>query len=202
MLLQRHDSEIGNLALVLVEQRGIEIADPIDGQAETRGLPGIVGYLKFTARDAKDRAYPRRRVDDAGDVTEPSRLRRDVMNGVEGRRRVFDALGIVQHLAGCEIVDPAGGPAIFRTRLKRRLLAAIERKGTAGIECTGLGLDVDDAGSAQPVLRRQRAGDQRHRISEPGLQYLAKDIDSLGQDDAVQAELQIGVVAADMDLPE
>ena len=39
-------------------------------------------------------------------------------------------------------------------------------------------------------------------MCEPGLQHLPKDVDSLGQDDAVQAELQIGVIAADMDLPE
>ena len=71
-----------------------------------------------------------------------------------------------------------------------------------GVECPGLGLDVDNAGGAQAVLRRQRAGDQRHGIGEPRLQRLAEDIDPLRQLNPVEAVLQIGVIAADVDLPE
>jgi hypothetical protein len=71
-----------------------------------------------------------------------------------------------------------------------------------GFDPPGLGLDVDDAGGAEAVLRRQRAGDQRDRIGQPGLQRLAEDIDSLGQLHAVDAELQVRVVAAHVELPE
>jgi hypothetical protein len=50
--------------------------------------------------------------------------------------------------------------AIFRARLKGRLLSAVEREIAARIEHAGLGLDIDDAGGAQTLLRRQGAGDQ------------------------------------------
>ncbi len=124
------------------------------------------------------------------------------MDRVAGRRRVLDPQGILQVFAGRVIIDLADAAAPFRTRVDRRLRAAIHRHRTARIERPGLGLDVDDPGGAQPVLRRQCAGDQRHRIGEPGLQRLAEDIDPLGQLNSVDAELQIGVVAADMKLAE
>jgi hypothetical protein len=40
------------------------------------------------------------------------------------------------------------------------LLSAVEREIAARIEHAGLGLDIEDAGGAQTLLRRQGAGDQ------------------------------------------
>ena len=124
------------------------------------------------------------------------------MNGIEGRGRVFDPVSIVEHFAGNVIVDLASASAPFGARLKRRLLAPVQRERTARVQGPGFGLDVDDSSGAQPELCRQGAGDQRHGIGEPGLQHLAEDVYSLGQDHPVQAKLQIGVIAADMELAE
>ncbi len=108
----------------------------------------------------------------------------------------------MEHFAGKVVVDLANASAPFGARLKRRLLSAIEGERTARVQGPGLGLDVDDAGCAQAKLRRQRAGDQRHGIGQPGLQRLTEDVDALGQDHSVQAKLQVGVIAADMELAE
>jgi hypothetical protein len=80
--------------------------------------------------------------------------------------------------------------------------AAIHRHRAARVDRAGLGLDIDDAGGTEAVLRRQCPGDQRDRVGEAGLQRLAEHIDAFRQLHAVQAILQIGVVAADMQLAE
>jgi hypothetical protein len=51
-------------------------------------------------------------------------------------------------------------------------------------------------------LRRQGAGDQRHRIGEPCLQCLSEDIDAFRQLNAIYPELNVRMVAADMQLAE
>ena len=51
-------------------------------------------------------------------------------------------------------------------------------------------------------MRLQGAGNQRHGIGEARLQRLAEDIDPLRQLHSVDPVLQIGVIAAHMDLPE
>jgi hypothetical protein len=95
--------------------------------------------------------------------------------------RILDPDRIVQNFAGHVIVDLTDAAAEFGARLKPRLRTAIQSERAAGIQGAGLGLDVDDPGRAQAVLRRQRAGDQRHGIGEARLQRLAEDIDALRQ---------------------
>jgi len=80
--------------------------------------------------------------------------------------------------------------------------AAIHRHRAARVERPGLCLDVDDAGGTEAVLCGQCPGDQRDRVGEAGLQRLAEHIDAFRQLHAVETELQIGVIAADMQLAE
>jgi hypothetical protein len=87
-------------------------------------------------------------------------------------------------------------------RLYPTVLTAIERDRKAGIGASGPDLDVNDAGGLETVLRRQRAGDQRHRIGEARGDRLAEDRKALGQLHAVQSVLHVGVVAPQMDLTE
>ena len=83
--------------------------------------------------------------------------------GVKPTRRVLDADAVVQELAGGEVVDLAGAAAIGEGRLQPVARAAVMDDLGAGIGGARLQRDVDDAGRAEAVLRRQGAGDQRHR---------------------------------------
>src|SRR6201984_320708 len=94
-------------------------------------------------------------------------------------------------LPGRVIIDLPNPAAPFGARLKRALLPAIERRRAPRIEGPGLGLDIDNAGGAQPVLRRKAAGDQRHRIGKSSLQRLSEDVDPLRQLNPVDTELKI-----------
>jgi len=58
-----------------------------------------------------------------------------------------------------------------------------------------------------PALRRpysagKASGDECHRGDHARRERLAEDTDAVGQDDAIQAELQPVVIAADVQLPE
>src|SRR5438132_191450 len=112
--------------------------------------------------------------------------------------RVLDADRVAQRLASDEVIELPDPATIFEAWLDPAVLAAIERRRAAGVETAGLGLDVDDAGGTETVLRRQCAGDQRYRIGQPCLQRLAEDIDALGQLHAIETVLQVGVLAADV----
>ena len=193
---------MGDLALVFAEQARIEIAEAIDREPQPRRLTRIVGDLELAARRAEDRAHPRRRVDDSRDIRKAALLVADIVQRVEARGGVLDADGVVEVVASNEIIDLADTPAIFEARLQPAPATAVHRDRAAGFERAGLGLDVDDAGGAEAVLRRQRAGDQRHRVGEASLQRLAEDVDPLRQLHPVDTELQVPVVATDMKLTE
>ena len=122
------------------------------------------------------------------------------MNCVFAARRVLDPDVVVEKFAGYVVIDLADRTAEFEARLDPRLLAAICGDRAAGRERAGLGLDIDDPGAPQPILRRQRAGNQRDGIGKPRLERLAEHVDPFRQLNPVQPILQIGVVAADMDL--
>jgi len=116
--------------------------------------------------------------------------------------RVLDPDPVVQDFAGDVVIDLSDAAAELGTRLIPRLRAAIERDRAAWSQRPGLRLNIDDTSGPQTVLCRQRAGDQRHGIGKPRLQCLAEDIDALRELNPVDAVLQIGVVAANVDLPE
>ena len=82
------------------------------------------------------------------------------------------------------------------------MAATVQGHVTAGLQRATLGGEIDDAGAAQAVLRRQASRDQLHRSDHARRERLPEDADAVGQDDAVQAELQTVVVAADVQLPE
>ena len=118
-------------------------------------------------------------VENAGNVGEAARLVAEVVDRNIAAGRVLDADRVVQEFAGGVIIDLANASAPFGARLKPRVRAAIHGGRAAWVQRPGLGLDVDDAGGAQPVLRGQSAGDQRHRVGEPRLQDLSEEVDPL-----------------------
>ena len=57
------------------------------------------------------------------------------------------------------------------------------------------GRDVDDACRAIAVLRRQRAGEELHAFDDVRVEALAESGDAFGNDHAVDAVLQVGMIA-------
>ncbi len=100
-----------------------------------------------------------------------------------------------------EIVELPLRAAVFKTGPKSVVTAAIERDFAAGIERAVFGLNIHHPRRAEAVLGGQRAGDQRNVLDEARVQFQAKAGDAFGQEHAVNAILQIGVLAAHVQIP-
>src|SRR5947208_15472165 len=143
---------MGDLALVLVELRRVEIADAVDGEPEPRHEAGRVRYLELAARGPENAGDARRRVDDAGEIGKAAGLVRLVMQRVIAACRVLDADRVVEKFAGDEIVELADAAAPFEARLHPAMRAALHRHRAARVERPGLGLAIDDAGGTADVF--------------------------------------------------
>jgi len=94
--------------------------------------------------------------------------------------------------------EVAAGLAQLEARVEGVLGAAVEID-VAAFEAV-LGDDVDDAGGAQAVLRRQCPGVEGDALGQARIEHLAEAAGAVGQDDAVDAVLDIVVIAADVQL--
>ena len=90
--------------------------------------------------------------------------------------------------------------AIVETGRDCSVAAAIDADAAAVVEGIGPGLDVDHAGGAQAILRRQRAGDQRHVSDQRGIEDLAEAADAVRHHDSVDTILQVRVFVAHMEI--
>ena len=119
---------------------------------------------------------------DAGKAVRGSRRRLDVARRSRGRR------GTVA----------AEGAAIFDAWRNGSMTAAIHADGAAVVEKIGAGRDVDETDRAQPEFGRQGADDQGHGADKAGVENAAEAGEPVGQHHPVDAELDVGVVVADM----
>ena len=190
------DVELVELALLLVEFCRIEVRDA--ERSESGSLAGIVGDLIIAIRNPAHEGEAALRVEQGGEIEESFLLRGVVVDGVIGRRRIFDADAAAEITSGHEILGLADRAAIFSRCREGAVAAAIDADATAVVEGVGLGLDVEHAGGAQAVLGRQRAGNQRHAADDSGVDDLSESADAVRQHDAVDAILQVGVLVADV----
>ena len=203
LLLQRGHVVVIAFVLALVEQGGIEAVDDRSVErktGESRRLPGIVGDLELAQRRSGDEAQARVFVEQGRGITEELALPGVIVQRIEARRRVLDALVAGEIAAGDEILGLADGAAVFEFRRDGLPAAAVDADAAAVVERAALGGDVDEAGGAQAVLRRQSAGDELEIADQPGLQHLAEPRDAVGQQDAVDAVLHVAVLVAHVDL--
>ncbi len=176
-------------AVEAVEQRDVRIVL----------LAGIVRNLEPAEEAAEDEAHLAGRIDDLLGIGEAMLLIGVVMHRVViGRRRV-DAVGAVEEIARGEIIPAGDMAAIFGARLRRPIAAAIHLGRAAVLEHAALGRDVDDARGPETVFRRHRAGDEVHRLDEARAEALAEKAHAVGNDDAVDAILDVEMLVADMD---
>src|SRR6202162_2667257 len=108
----------------------------------------------------------------------------------------------MQILPGRKPAKVALRAAILEARLLGAALAPIEVNIREVVEQAVFGLDVDYSRGTQSELRGQRAGQQADAVGEARTQNLAESCDSFRKLDPIDAILQVGVVAADMDLSE
>jgi hypothetical protein len=191
---KRGDPVIALLELVLVECRGIEGGDAVGG--EVRHLAGGVGYLVAAVRGAGDESEPGIRVEQGRDIAEAPLLRGVIVNRVPVRRRIFQADIALEEPAGDKVLRLPDGAAVFETRRECTAAAAVHAGAAGVVEGVAAGPDVEDAGGAQPVLRRQCAGDQRDIADQGGVEKRAEAADAVRQHDAVDADLHVGVLVA------
>ena len=156
-LLQRRDVDDVSVVFVLIERRRAVI-----GWAEIseRHLIGVVWYLERVVGRGGDYAEPCRFVEQGRRITEEFALLSVIVLSIEVGRRIFKPKSVPIAPRGDEIFRIADAAAIIEAWRERLPAAAIEtdlaaRYGIASAD------DVEDAGGAQSVLRRQRSGKQR-----------------------------------------
>src|SRR5580704_15026864 len=120
--------------------------------------------------------------------------------GAAVRRLYAEIIHLV--IAGHVVAETPRAAAVLRRGLEGSMAAAVERHLAPRLQQATVGREVDDSGGAQAVFGRQRAGDEAQRGDQPRAQGLAEDADALGQDDAVQAVLQVVVVGTHVQLTE
>ena len=163
-----------------------------------RRLARIVRDLKFARGSAGNKAQPRRIAEQRRHIAEEFALFGVIVKRVETRRRVFNPQSVPIAAQGCEILRVADGAAIVEARRDRLAAAAIDADA-AGRRGKGSAGDVDDAGGPQTILGRQSAGEQGQPADETRVQDGAKARDALGQHEAVDPVLDIGVFVAHME---
>lgn len=167
---------------------------------ELRRLAEIVRNLEATVGDTTHIDDPRGGIDDCGEIGKPFALIGMIVDRVVGGRRIFEAEIAAEVASGNEILGAADRTTPLGIGRDRLVAAAIDADLAGVVEGARFGLDVDDAGGAQAVLCRQRAGDQRKIAYNAGVENLAERTDAIGQHDAIDAVLNIGVFVADMQI--
>src|ERR1700730_13990516 len=99
-----------------------------------------------------------------------------------------------------EPVHRSLAPAIFEARFQPIEASAIHCESETRISESGLGLDVQHASSKKSILRRQGACEQGNAAGKAGFERLPENRKPFRQFHAVDPELHIGMLTADMDL--
>src|SRR5208282_1698959 len=90
--------------------------------------------------------------------------------------------------------------AVLEARLSRPALPAVKIDVSDRVQQPIFGLDVDDPGRSQTVLRRQHSSQQADRLGEARAQHLSEAGDAFGKLDAIYPVLKVGVVSAHVEL--
>ena len=157
----------------------------------------MVGIWYLTSIGAGNRAYSGRIVEKRVGVAKKPAPGVEVVNGAGGGDRVLEAEDVLVFAAGKEIFGIAGLAAIFERRCYRAAAAAIDPDGALlGICGEVFRGDVEDGGVMKPVLGRKRACNERHASDEARFEILGEPGDAIGKNNAVDAELHIGMLVA------
>ena len=183
------------LELVLVQQCRIEIGDA--ECREVRCQPRCIGNLKRAVGGAGHQREARVGIENGRDIGKAALLRRMIVDRRPVRRRIFKSDIALEEPPSEEILGLTDLAAILEARREGLPRAAIDAH-RAAVEGIVAGLDVEHARGAQAELRRQRAGNQRYVADQRGIEKRAEAGNAVRQHDAVDADLHIGVLVADV----
>ena len=110
---------------------------------------------------------------------------------------IFQADVALEKPPGEEILGLTDLAAILETWREGLPRPAIDAYGAA-VEGIIAGLDVEHARGAQAELCRQRAGNERYVADQRGIKKCAETSHAVRQHDAVDADLHVGVLVADV----
>ena len=199
-LLDRHRPVPGPLPLPAAEPRAVELALAEGGE----GGPDAARRRDLEPIERRPRHHrePRRRVELPRRIEQAAQLLRLVVRHGPGRRRILHPAVAPQEGAGGEEVPAADHARIARMRLDRAEAAAIQPDRAARIERAGARLQADHGVGAEAELRRQRPRQHRHAPQRARIEDLPEALQAFRQLHAVDAVLQIPVLAAHMDVTE
>ena len=168
------------------------------------GGPDAAGRRDLEPIERRPRHHrePRRRVELPRRIEKAAQLLRLVVRHGPGRRRILHPAVAPQEGAGGEQVPAADHAGIARMRLDRAEAAAVEPDRAARIERAGARLQADHGVGAEAELRRQRPRQHRHAPQRARIEDLPEALQAFRQLHAVDAVLQVPVLAADMDVAE
>src|SRR5438477_5326352 len=125
-----------------------------------------------------------------------------VVDWVAASSRILNADAVVQIVRCNVIVEFPSDAAVLETRHDRVETSAVHGGFALLKDGAVLRVNVDHTGGAKAELRRQRAGDERNVIGETRFQFLTETRNAFRQEHIIDAVLQIGVLTADVKLPE
>jgi hypothetical protein len=123
-----------------------------------------------------------------------------IVNAVEERCGRLKTEAGAQVTTCDEVFGIALNSTIFKAGRDGLPAAAIEADAAASQRRAAFGRDVDDAGRVQAILRRQRAGEQLQVADEGALKNLGEAGYAVGQQNAVDAILNVAVLIADVEI--
>src|SRR4029077_2666756 len=120
--------------------------------------PAQIGNLEAIIRGSRDQGQAVAVVKDMLEVSKSVALLRVVMQRSGASVRRLDAEIVADEVSGDKVSVVTAAASIVEARLDRVVAPAVQRDLPARLQGAAFGLQIDDAGAAQPVLRRQAPG--------------------------------------------
>src|SRR5262249_49487745 len=124
------------------------------------------------------------------------------MDGIVAGCRILNSKVVLLVAADRVIIKAALGTTNLETREYRLMRATIVRQITSVLCGALFGVDVDNTTGPETELGGQRASDQIDAFHPVRIDLLAEPGDALRNQNVINSKLEIGVFAADVELPK
>src|SRR5262249_594203 len=147
-------------------------------------------------------------------------LRGEIVDGTIVTRRIFESLLDLQIPTDDVVLHPGEAvrvrarrfgrrrhgrraitsecTAIFHVRRDGCLRTPVKTDSPTVVKNVGTGRNINQANRAQPELGGERSSDERYIADEAAFQNAPETGDAVGEHDAIDPKLHVGVIVADM----